>query len=402
MTINNPNEKLQYYKFLGAHIMHGHNEAFGSWVDANIEFANDDKTSASIIEMGGFSVQVITNPDTRMCSPLWGTNAGMKLITEAIPKECDNGFLTETIRQSVEKEDCWVIFDKENSQYLDKLIAKYLFPSEAIKEIINMGKARSTERRDSLHKNMAKWKLAANNTIAKMREGLGRPKFDVAKFTQTWKVLMDLAKDKAESNKLSSRNYKLVGAFLFLEAAIKPVTLTLTGEVITGADIDNGEEKTLTSLIEILDHRVKNPMFAPKFNNEPAAGATCKEKKYNRMNRYQFYFAKRLYKYLSKVYSIKHETTGGAKVKWPRGMAVLMPYNEQESTQVQKYGQLFPSGYESQNINKAALFTDCSCKKAKHDDTCVKKFVKIEESPLMHAMALASGAGVSVSVEYGK
>merc|ERR1711964_191665 len=77
------------YTFLAAEILHGKLEAMGAWVDANCRYPNKDGTPVGIMEVGGASMQIMSQPgrDGIYCNASFGKDAAMRTIVKGFNQE---------------------------------------------------------------------------------------------------------------------------------------------------------------------------------------------------------------------------------------------------------------------------------------------------------------------------
>jgi len=356
------------YKFLGAEILHGDLEATGAWVDANCRYPNEDGSLIGIMEMGGASMQIMSNKEKVECWDCYGKNEGMRKIVKKMSFEearnvADNKIADDVYKtietkivvendiiisptssdvktqiveaiirgrkkienKSLGRADQHEIFKEGHEADLKKAVKKYLFTPKDIKRLRAVTARRDKVRTadDSASEELFgnRLKLTKVASIAKVRNLIRQHTANPDN--------VDSREIKAAIKKHPRRNYLLVGNFEHLSKAL-----------VDGGDFDPNVENIFAFVDRTDVPKIKS------FKAEFDAG-----------NRFCFYFVKCLYEVLkedcpkcstitqiecrecngtNKVSGIDIANSKIGKASWARGMAISSAFDKNHDTELSR------------------------------------------------------------------
>jgi len=281
------------WNFIRAQTLHGNLEAFGTWFDSNFYAEN----KSGILEQGGYSFQQMLGLDNVKCYAQFGTDAGMEIIKKEANKIGIYG-----------KE----IFDKNHETELQDLIGLHIFTKDKVRDIaqtadmdiIGCKKEKAgtgDEHSEEDHMKSTKMNYLLVGSYPFLAKALIPTKemaeIDVLKHGHC-------TNEKCEGIKRATDNayrsgYCARGAHDEQEDCSNAKCKWVEDKCMEcRSDWENTEKEARELKQKETDKlltRIQR-QGSPTFNNEPKAGETAS--KYNRCNRYQFFFAKRFFSIL--------------------------------------------------------------------------------------------------------
>merc|ERR1712000_167310 len=223
-------------------------------------------TNFGIMELGGASLQIMSNAHTKHCFSFLGQDASMRLLANKYEK-CPEDNLTYTAKDNASEH---LIFTEDYEETLKDLVEEHIFTDE---------------------------------NIAVIRRNLG---------TQ-------------ENYFLASALYNFQGEFKDFnrETGTAPCPRGCEGNIVSrGCEGNIGCKGTgIVDLIGFIAGNDRCPALAK--NVRP---------KFQRTDRYVFYFLKKLFTEFSDNIKIAK----GADLSWPRGLAIMQPYDISQNTEMNR------------------------------------------------------------------
>merc|ERR1712000_604249 len=254
----------------------GHVEAMGAWVDAYCSHPEEMNTNFGIIELGGASLQIMSNVHTKHCFSFLGQDASMRLLANEYNKE-------ECICQK-EWEEC-----KCQKHYTAKDNAS---PHKIF-----------TEEGEPTLKDLVKEHIFTQKNIADIKKYLGQ-----------------------------QENYFLVGALFNFQREFKDFDIEDgTAPCPRGCEGNDCDLCKGTGFVNLIGFIAGNDT-CPEF-------AECVDEKYQRTDRYVFYFLKKPFEEFGNIKVAKAAVSNKGKptdLSWPRGLAIMQPHDISQNTEMNR------------------------------------------------------------------
>merc|ERR1712000_621763 len=243
----------------------GHVEAMGAWVDAYCSHPKEMNTNFGIIELGGASLQIMSNVHTKHCFSFLGQDASMRLLANKYEK-CPEDNLTYTAKDNASPHK---IFTKDYEPTLKKLVEEHIFNEK---------------------------------NIADIKKYLGQ-----------------------------QENYFLVGALFNFQREFKDFDIKNgTAPCPRGCEGNDCDLCKGTGSVNLIGFIAGNDT-CPEF-------AECVDEKYQRTDRYVFYFLKKLFEEFGNIKVAKAAVNKGkpTDLSWARGLAIMQPHDISQNTEMNR------------------------------------------------------------------